>query len=996
MNSLFKFPRRVRIHGGECGAVARALHHEAKIQSLPAVKENAFFTTNERKSMSTKTTFKRIALVAVSALGFGMLSVVPSQAATPSFSLPYSSVTVVGTVPNSDTASGSATFEIAVSDADGARNLASTESLVVSVIGAPAAFTDTSSATVTPAIGDLNVTVATSRITAAKDTGSASTGYLSSNTNNCLSALGPNGTGLAGSEAGKYCVNIHPKGGKGYGYGEYTIQFQLMDSSGTVYQTSTGKVRFVRTAASSGAVISAVAQAGSLVHGETYIANANKYFTATLRDANGGRIQNGDTTSVSTRVPQLVSTIFNTLDESNSMSLTSYDSYSAGQAWNVDYGSEASFAAFDGKYLLQPQVTPAGVSSSLSTTTAPTLTVRYGNATPVTASVTMLPSASSHPSNSSRVVTAADAYTTNESVTANGNWTFKLPLTTTTASIKYTLRNASGTALANEPITITTTWTGTNAGSVSPVSGSTGAVVARTDALGNYTYTITQTNPLHGSQAVVSVTGQASGHGAFGSTTFDWAAPTVTKLSTSPNAAFKAVAGASTSVTVTAKDQFDKPMSGVVIQPGISGSTSANYTTTAKATITTGADGKATYTVTGGAAATTDTFTFTAAAGTVSATSVTATYAATLPVIATLTGTYSDSQSEATTTATDTSGTYAGLFSTTAISATAPIAVDITKNYGATWTLSSSTTDTGYKFRILATDSAGAIVSGMPVTVTASSGAHFTDSCTGASALLVTSKTCYTNSAGYIHVSVIATGAGTPTWTFAAGSVTASQSVATKVAANSARTVTITGDKTAATGKRASMTATVTDRFGNGVSDVSVAITTSGVGSLGGGAKTTTYTTDANGVISFSLESDEVGTTTVSARQTTANDSESLAGYQSTTYIGTVFAAAGVRSTTASLTWTEGVTAKSAAEAATDAASEAIDAANAATDAANLAAEAADAATVAAEEARDAADAATAAVEELATQVATLMAALKAQITTLANTVAKIAKKVKA
>jgi len=86
--------------------------------------------------------------------------------------------------------------------------------------------------------------------------------------------------------------------------------------------------------------------------------------------------------------------------------------------------------------------------------------------------------------------------------------------------------------------------------------------------------------------------------------------------------------------------------------------------------------------------------------------------------------------------------------------------------------------------------------------------------------------------------------------------------------------------------------------------------------------------------------------------------------------------------------------ATASADAATDAAAEAIDAANAATDAANLAAEAADAATVAAEEARDAADAATAAVEELATAVATLMAALKAQVTTLANTVAKIAKKV--
>jgi hypothetical protein len=49
MNSRFKFPRRVRIHGGECGAVARALHHEAEETLLPAVKKNVFFTTNERK-----------------------------------------------------------------------------------------------------------------------------------------------------------------------------------------------------------------------------------------------------------------------------------------------------------------------------------------------------------------------------------------------------------------------------------------------------------------------------------------------------------------------------------------------------------------------------------------------------------------------------------------------------------------------------------------------------------------------------------------------------------------------------------------------------------------------------------------------------------------------------------------------------------------------------------------------------------------------------------
>jgi len=106
--------------------------------------------------------------------------------------------------------------------------------------------------------------------------------------------------------------------------------------------------------------------------------------------------------------------------------------------------------------------------------------------------------------------------------------------------------------------------------------------------------------------------------------------------------------------------------------------------------------------------------------------------------------------------------------------------------------------------------------------------------------------------------------------------------------------------------------------------------------------------------------------------------------------------AAGLATITGTFKVQDSSRATAAAEAATDAALEAIDAANAATDAANLAAEAADAATVAAEEARDAADAATAAVEALATEVATLMAALKAQITTLANTVAKIAKKVKA
>ena len=154
MNSRFKFPRRVRIHGGECGAVARALHHEAKIQSLPAVKENVFFTTNERKSMSTKTTLKRIALVAVSALGLGLFTTVtPVQAAgDPTFSVNTTSITVVASATAGNTNSDSTTtsrnlavVRICVSDADGARALASTETITASVVGVPTSVTATKS-----------------------------------------------------------------------------------------------------------------------------------------------------------------------------------------------------------------------------------------------------------------------------------------------------------------------------------------------------------------------------------------------------------------------------------------------------------------------------------------------------------------------------------------------------------------------------------------------------------------------------------------------------------------------------------------------------------------------------------------------------------------------------------------------------------------------------------------------------------------------------------
>ena len=77
---LNRFLRRVRIHGGEFDTSARAMYRDEVVFPLQAELRIVRRSTIERKQMSTKTTFKRIALVAVAALGFGMLSVVPSSA----------------------------------------------------------------------------------------------------------------------------------------------------------------------------------------------------------------------------------------------------------------------------------------------------------------------------------------------------------------------------------------------------------------------------------------------------------------------------------------------------------------------------------------------------------------------------------------------------------------------------------------------------------------------------------------------------------------------------------------------------------------------------------------------------------------------------------------------------------------------------------------------------------------------------------------------------
>jgi len=91
----FKFLSQIRISGWDFGSSARAMNQAGGNFSTQADLRTVRKSTTERKSMSTKTSIKRIALVAVAALGLGMVSTVAANAvvATGQASIPSAGTT---------------------------------------------------------------------------------------------------------------------------------------------------------------------------------------------------------------------------------------------------------------------------------------------------------------------------------------------------------------------------------------------------------------------------------------------------------------------------------------------------------------------------------------------------------------------------------------------------------------------------------------------------------------------------------------------------------------------------------------------------------------------------------------------------------------------------------------------------------------------------------------------------------------------------------------
>ena len=976
MDSPFKFLRRVRIHGGECDAVARALHHEAKIRSLPAVGGNVLSTTNERKSMSTKTyLLKRIAQTAVVALVGGLMSIVaaPASNAAVNSSISGSCIAradVGGVLQVNYKGDSTSTLKAYQS----ARTLAAGSASYALQTDVLQSHTDSSTTQYHFALSADTITsaIATVSYFVWADKGGASTfdtGLSSSSVADAIAVADSLATTIVCTVAGAPATFSWSATSATVKAEEtYTVSITPKDANGvtTLLNTANDSISVTATTASSievglqggrptNAAKTTFAEPGGIAvaNGSGGYSDRNNVGGTIVRNLNYVKRADGPITGTATRLG---------LNYSSADAGATYQVSDSATAQTAKLESITSTGAFTvnvsggaaGTITLTAagQGTLAGMTSSAFTLTVTDAvygtSYGFGTAAATGAAGFGIIEASTGWASGTPAITAPSKALGAGSLSASAD----IYVSTAKTSIPLTVQHTAGTfSYEVEAVTGYALPSGITAGTYSTTSATTGET--------NTTITFTTTAPVAGQRFDVTWAKDATTNitasfiyrtpGMVGSSL---GSVTVSNSSDTK----KVVVGGSPSALVTVRDEFGSLVNAASVNwsvagrnPSLGGSLSKVATTSAtgEASVSwTDADSTASLTT-----YPTDTLSVAVTAGNSGSYSTTVTSAYTY--VATLT---------------------AGAVAVTTNAASTGVAANGSSTFTAT-----------------VTSATGAALSGYPVTFS-------TDALAFATGTGAATTTAYTNTAGVATATIYAKTLGTSTVTVASGGVTTTKTFT--VIASTARTIAVdAATASMAPGESKRVTATVKDAFGNVVKDASVTVkyvgTTGRVASVNGIAASTA-TTDVNGQVVIELTADSVGTGTLTVDIGTATAGGDVA--TSVLSNGTARPARVFEATTAVTVAGSSATvaAANAATAAADAAAEAIDAANAATDAANLSAEAADAATVAAEEARDAADAATAAVDELATQVATLMAALKAQITTLANTVAKIAKKVKA
>jgi hypothetical protein len=914
--------------------------------------------------MSTKTTFKRIALVAVAALGFGVLtSVAPATAApvTPTLvtvgTVPVAQVGVTHTTPITFTAPFAAQTD--------------THVVTVRVISAPAgsvyAGTLGTAKVIAGTVGlswiDGTVYAGNGGTTVPGNIAIASTGTAA--LNGAVSGLATNTTYPAASATLTHsgwvtpdttslaAVSVMPDVA-----GSYTVlvSTSARTLAGTeAYAAGDASATYTFSTGAAVSTITLASVTGSPVGGSTN----GQIYKVTIKDAAGGvtQLSAGQAINITSNVTT-----------TNIGEITAGCTSSCTASYNgagVTAGLDSSNFSAGVAYIQIKDATAAAADAVITATgsglLANTITSTVGFSTVL--ATTFATSAIADVALAVRPGSGKKGVTT---VTAGSSYTDSVSTAVTSHSYAVTVATAP-TAAKNVAVDITDT-----DGKITGLKGavySTYVGVAATTGLG--TLSVTSAAMSNGNAFTASV---ASTTAAAIVVTAATASSSTSTIAVEPNSVIKAAHGASSVLSAVLKDQFGAAVANHVVTV----STTGRNASTSSTTLATDANGRVTYTRADAGTATTtnkqDIVTFTPTTGT--AATVTINYVDSGLGIATVT---------LETPTTDDTAASGVTYSDINASSTAGAAASVQ-------TITATVKDVN-----------GTLLVGIPVT--------FSTASTGA-AVLSTSVTAYTGADGTASASVYGWTAGVKTFTATAGAQSATGTVAYRQGgatgtdnATEVRTI-------AAVANGNSIIVTAKDRFGNVVSGVPLWGTRTGNGTFGGGSNTNGQTTGVDGTAEFLFNAgsaDSVVTITagsatatplpcygqtgnlagINACSTAATQTAYTASTVGTTTtaetgVGASFAPAGVGSVTVAV-----AAATDVAQGAADAAAEATDAANAATDAANAAAEAADAATAAAQDAADA-------VAALSTQVSEMVNALKKQITALTNLVIKIQKKVKA
>jgi trimeric autotransporter adhesin len=929
--------------------------------------------------MSTKTLRKRISLVAVSALGAGLLSIV---------SMPASNAATFGT--------------ISVGTVPAAR--------AGSLITVPITIN------VTPAASGETITVAAKAVTAPTSGGLSNAPSVFASSVSTTNADAPGAVLYFGTAAGQIAASGTALGatytaGTGL-YSQVTTSTNMTDgqSSIGVFKTGTSTAGNIDAAAVTGSV---PATAVELATSGTTATTATAYLTikpdlagtytfiVSVSDGSVNRksFAAGDTSTMFT-VTTAGAPATAALTAIGGSSSTSH-SGSYGALYRLTFKDAAGVATSlvgDEAFTITPtgaNISKATVSSGAFASVAPSaataisfgaadlvngngfmnvdataaatnvvLTGAGAGTLPSTVTTTASFTSAAGAATPTIAITFAGAASTNNSVTTGWVGTTRvIPTTATSSTIELTRAAADNTAIYYGFVTIQDNnglITGVaNAGQFLTYDRAYSMAAAANFGTVSVTHAAPSTVGMTAYTATHSSSTGISGTVVSAASTLSSSSGSVTVLS--PATSVRLATGGSVTISVRVRDQFRNPVANTGVAVTFAGRNAAK----ASATVVTGATGIAEYTFTDSATTgATDTITFSASG-------------ATTPV----TVSYGTNTAGAVLVATP---------STNTVTATTLAGADA---YPKAWSeISASDGAEGGIVTVtaLVTDADKNVMAGMPVAWTVTG--------TGC-AITSTSATSYTGANGQATASLYAWLQGTCVVTATSGGQTDSANSYWRQSGE-VRSISATVEGNA-------ITATVKDRFGNPVRAIAVTATrTSGVGFFGS-ASSATANTDDNGQVIFAV-SGGAAKATVGFADSTFQQTDSPKGlidgvstaaantFTATTAgtvltaeagIGASFDAAGVNSVTVDVTAEDA--AASAATAAADAAAEATDAANAATDAANAAAEAADAATAAAQDAADA-------VAALATSVEAMVNALKRQITSLTNLVIKIQKKVRA